>query len=61
VRSYRQTAAGMAELMESSELKQFRAHAAALDNRAIFEIPEIFENILNRSQEKLLAGSRSEI
>jgi Glycosyltransferase family 28 C-terminal domain len=61
VGSHRQTAGAVAELLKPGALEKFRTHAGALDNRAIFEIPAIFENILNRGEEKLSAGSRSEI
>jgi hypothetical protein len=57
VRSHRQVAGAVAELLKPGELAQFRARAAAMENRAIFEIPAIFEKILNGSPEKALAGA----
>jgi len=48
-------------LLKPGELEQFRARAAAMDNRAIFEIPAIFEKILNGSAEKVLAETESKI
>jgi UDP-N-acetylglucosamine:LPS N-acetylglucosamine transferase len=61
VRSHRQVAGAVAELLKPGELAQFRARAAAMDNRAIFEIPAIFEKILAESSESVLAESESKI
>jgi len=49
VRSHRQDAGAVAELLKPGELAQFRARTASMENRAIFEIPGIFEKILNQS------------
>jgi UDP-N-acetylglucosamine:LPS N-acetylglucosamine transferase len=57
VRSHRQVAGAVAELLKPGELAQFRARTAAMENRAIFEIPAIFEKILNGGREKVLAES----
>jgi hypothetical protein len=57
VRSHRQVAGAVAELLQPGKLEQFRARTAAMENRAIFEIPVIFGKILNGSAEKILAGS----
>jgi hypothetical protein len=57
VRSHRQVAGAVAELLKPGELAQFRARAGAMENRAIFEIPAIFEKILNGSPENALAGA----
>src|SRR6202051_1715837 len=57
VRSHRQVAGAVAELLKPGELMQFRARTAAMENRAIFEIPAIFEKILNGGPEKVLAES----
>jgi hypothetical protein len=51
----------VAELLKPGELAQFRARTAAMENRAIFEIPAIFEKILNASPENVLAESESKI
>jgi len=61
VQSHRQVAGAVAELLKAGELEQFRSRAAAMDNRAIFEIPAIFEKILEASQEKVLAESESKM
>jgi UDP-N-acetylglucosamine:LPS N-acetylglucosamine transferase len=57
VQSHRQVAGAVAELLKPGELAQFRARTAAMENRAIFEIPAIFEKILSGSPEKVLADS----
>jgi len=57
VRSHRQVAGAVAELLKPGELAQFRARTATMENRAVFEIPAIFEKILNRSPERALAES----
>jgi len=59
VKSHRHTAAAVAELLKPGELAQFRARTEAMENRAIFEIPVIFEKILNGGPEKVLAGSEA--
>jgi len=50
VGSHKQTAGAVAELLGRGELARFRAHAAAMENRAIFEVPAIFEKILGNSE-----------
>jgi UDP-N-acetylglucosamine:LPS N-acetylglucosamine transferase len=47
VPSHRRTASAVADLLKPGELSQYRARTEAMDNRAIFEIPAIFEKILN--------------
>jgi UDP-N-acetylglucosamine:LPS N-acetylglucosamine transferase len=47
VPSHRHTARAVAELLKPGELPEYRAHTEAMENRAIFEIPAIFEQILN--------------
>jgi 1,2-diacylglycerol 3-beta-galactosyltransferase len=61
VRSHRQVAGAVAELLKPGELAQFRARTAAMENRAIFEIPAIFEKILEANPENVLAESESKI
>jgi 1,2-diacylglycerol 3-beta-galactosyltransferase len=61
VRSHRQVAGAVAELLKPGELEQFRGRAAAMDNRAIFEIPAIFEKILNESPQRVVPESESQI
>jgi UDP-N-acetylglucosamine:LPS N-acetylglucosamine transferase len=61
VHSHRQVADAVAELLKPGEFEEYRARAAAMDNRAIFEIPAIFEKILNAAPENVLAESQSKI
>jgi 1,2-diacylglycerol 3-beta-galactosyltransferase len=61
VPSHRHVADAVAELLKPGELAQFRARAATMDNRAIFEIPAIFERILNASPENIVAESESKL
>ena len=51
VRSHKQTPSAVAELLRPGELARFRARAAAMENRAIFEVPAIFEKILNNARD----------
>jgi UDP-N-acetylglucosamine:LPS N-acetylglucosamine transferase len=60
VPSHRQVASAVAELLKPGELARFRARAAEMNNRAIFEIPAIFEKILNGGGVKVLANTEME-
>src|ERR1700675_588022 len=55
LRSFKKIEHAVARLIEPTTLARYRANAAALENRAVFEIPEIFETIFERSQ----TGSRA--
>lgn len=44
---FREIASGVKQLLESGKLEEFRANTASLNNRAIFEIPEIFAKLLD--------------
>ena len=55
LRSFKKIEQAVARLIEPETLARYRANAAALENRAVFEIPEIFETIFERSQ----TGSRA--
>ena len=61
VPSHRQVAGAVAELLKPGEFEQFHARTAAMENRAIFEIPAIFEKILDGNVEKGLVESTSKI
>jgi len=61
VRSHREVAGAVAELLKPGELARYRARTAAMENRAIFEIPAIFEKILSATPENVLAESQSKI
>jgi len=60
VGSHRQMAGAVAELLKPGELAQFRARTAEMENRAIFEIPAIFEKILDGGAGKPPLGSEAE-
>ena len=49
VKSHRQIASAVAQLLQPGQLSRFKEHAAAMNNRAIFEIPKIFEKILSNA------------
>jgi 1,2-diacylglycerol 3-beta-galactosyltransferase len=46
LRSFRYIVSAVAELMQPENDRRFRANAAAVNNRAVFEIPDILEKIL---------------
>ncbi|MGA2599650.1 MAG: galactosyldiacylglycerol synthase [Bryobacteraceae bacterium] len=46
VKSFGDLNAGLAELLDPTNFKRFRANAAAIHNQAIFEIPDILESLL---------------
>ncbi len=47
VPSLRRAGEGLRRLLEPSSYARFRANAEAIENRAVFEIPEILERLLN--------------
>ncbi len=50
LRSFRDINRAVARLIEPSALARYRANAAALHNRAVFEIPTMLEKILEESR-----------
>jgi hypothetical protein len=44
--SFRTIDVGLRELLDPANFGRFRANAAAITNRAVFEIPEILETLL---------------
>jgi len=46
VRSFREIVSAVSELLEPGKFARYRANAAAIENRAVFEIPEILARIL---------------
>jgi UDP-N-acetylglucosamine:LPS N-acetylglucosamine transferase len=54
LRSFRHIDAAVAKLIEPATLARYRANAASLNNRAVFEIPGMLESILQQP-ERLLA------
>ena len=47
--NFREIAQGMKQLLDPATFSEFQSNVAALDNRAIFEIPEIFAKLLCQS------------
>ena len=50
LKNFTEIVRGVRELLEPATLAEFRSNVAALDNRAIFEIPEIFAGLLGESR-----------
>ena len=50
ISSFREVAAAVAELLQPRNFARFRSNAAALNNRAVFEIPAFLEEILARRE-----------
>jgi 1,2-diacylglycerol 3-beta-galactosyltransferase len=50
LRSFKQIEPAVARLIEPATLARYRGNTAALENRAVFEIPEFMETIFERSQ-----------
>ena len=48
LKSFREINRGLDELLDSSKFAKFRANAAAIRNRAVFEIPDILDSLLPR-------------
>jgi len=46
LKSFRQVVEGVRQMLEPARLAEFRKNVAALDNRAIFEIPEMLARLL---------------
>lgn len=51
----------VAQLIEPTALARYRASAAALHNRAVFEIPEILKTIMDRSAGNQIAGTTTQL
>jgi UDP-N-acetylglucosamine:LPS N-acetylglucosamine transferase len=49
LRNFREIVVGVKQLMEPATLAEFRRNVAGLENRAIFEVPEIFAKLLGES------------
>jgi UDP-N-acetylglucosamine:LPS N-acetylglucosamine transferase len=46
LKSFREVVEGVRQMLEPARLAEFRKNVAALDNRAIFEIPEMLARLL---------------
>src|SRR3974390_1562263 len=55
VRHHREIVSAVGELLRPGELAEYKGRTAAMHNRAVFEIPQIFERILNHSPAKEIA------
>lgn len=53
--SFQQVVAGAEEILEPGRLAELKRNAAKLENRAVFEIPEVLESLLNGEKDR---GSR---
>jgi len=51
LKSFREVVAGVRQMLEPARLAEFRKNVAALDNRAIFEIPEMLARLLGEPAE----------
>jgi UDP-N-acetylglucosamine:LPS N-acetylglucosamine transferase len=49
LRNFREIVRGVEQLLEPATLAEFRRNVAALENRAIFEVPEIFAKLLGEA------------
>jgi 1,2-diacylglycerol 3-beta-galactosyltransferase len=52
LKSFKNVVDGVKQMLDPATLEQFRKNVAALDNRAIFEIPEILAKLLGESNAK---------
>ena len=52
LKNFKQIERAVAQLIEPATLARYRANTAALNNRAVFEIPEMLEKILTQSPNK---------
>jgi 1,2-diacylglycerol 3-beta-galactosyltransferase len=50
LRSFEKIDRAVAQLIEPATLARYRANAAALNNRAVFEIPDMLERIFEQSR-----------
>jgi UDP-N-acetylglucosamine:LPS N-acetylglucosamine transferase len=49
LRNFREIVAGVKQLLEPATLEEFRRNVAGIENRAIFEVPEIFAKLLGEA------------
>ncbi len=61
LRSFDKIEVAVARLIEPSALGRYRANAAALQNRAVFEIPEILEKIFEQSRGLACANHQGQL
>ena len=61
LKSFREINGAVAQVIEPSTLARFRSNAAALHNRAVFEIPGFLGQILERSREASPLSTNGEL
>jgi UDP-N-acetylglucosamine:LPS N-acetylglucosamine transferase len=59
LRNFRTIEKAVAQLIEPATLARYRANAAALQNRAVFEIPEMLEKILAESRNQTTSRNQT--
>jgi 1,2-diacylglycerol 3-beta-galactosyltransferase len=57
--SFKEIERAVTQLIEPATLARYRANATALENRAVFEIPDILEQILERSRSAVAGDERT--
>jgi hypothetical protein len=57
--SFKDVVGGAKQMLEPARLAEFRKNVAALNNRAIFEIPEILAKLLGEPSETIASNPRS--
>jgi 1,2-diacylglycerol 3-beta-galactosyltransferase len=57
--NFREVVRGVQRMLDPATLAEFRKNVAVLENRAIFEIPEILDKLLRESANAQLPASRS--
>ena len=55
--SFREVVPAVAKLIEPETLARYKANAAGMKNRAVFEIPEFLERIFERTSEGVGAAA----
>ena len=58
LRNFREVVSGVQRMLDPATLAEFRKNVGGLENRAIFEIPEILEKLLRESADAKASGSR---
>jgi 1,2-diacylglycerol 3-beta-galactosyltransferase len=59
--SFREIASAVSTMLNREQLNRMRASVKALDNRAVFEIPEILEALISRHRSANLGFGRSSL
>jgi 1,2-diacylglycerol 3-beta-galactosyltransferase len=59
LKSFDEVVKGVRQMLEPARLAEFRTNVAALDNRAIFEIPEMLAKLLGESEKNVKQSAES--